>query len=410
MKNFENLVEATLKLLSFNTVEAKSETGAPFGIGNKEALDYTLEIAKNMGFETKNLDGYCGFAETKLGDDSDTFGILGHLDTVPFGENWTKNPLGEIVDGVIYGRGVLDDKAPILACLFAVDELQSEFKPKRKIRLIFGSNEESGWGCIEHYNKFEKMPREGFSPDADFPVINEEKGIVNYDLIFEKPNGFSISAGERANVVPSSCHAQFGAKTFETKGKSAHGACCFEGENAVVKMFDILKNECEFAKKMSESFESCFGENIGFQHFENLDEKLTINLGVAKTTDTKIVLTVDIRYPRFYNENEVFNILKQHFSDAEIKKTHCHLPLFVDKNDELVQTLLSCYNKIENDNATPITIGGGTYARAMQHAVSFGPVFPNRPLPIHCPDERLPLEDFKQIYKIYLEAIKKLCF
>lgn len=408
MSDFQNLLDATMKILSINTVEAKSEPGAPFGKGNRECLDFVLNTAKDFGFTVKNLDGYCGYAD--IGEGGEPFAILGHLDTVPIGDKWTKNPLGEICDGVIYGRGVLDDKAPTIACLYAVNELKKTMTPKRKIRLIFGCNEESGWKCIDHYNKCEKMPKQGFSPDSDFPVIYQEKGIVNFNIEFDLDCNLKIYGGERPNVVPSHCRAKFDGECFETFGKSAHSAHCYEGKNAIVKMFETLSCKFDLAKEIAEAFNSPFGKNFGFEQTDDMDNALTINLGVVRYENDKLTLSVDIRYPASVDENTVKAMIAKKFPTSKITKTHFHLPLYVDKNSDLVQTLLKTYNDYTNSYTEPITIGGGTYARALEEGVAFGPVFPNKPLPIHCPDERLPIDQFELMYNIYKEAIKKLCF
>ncbi len=136
-----------------------------------------------MGFKTKNLDGYAGHAE--LGEGDETVGILVHLDVVPEGDGWTYPPYGgEIHDDKIYGRGTIDDKGPAIACIYAMKALkESDVKLNRKIRIIFGTNEETGWGCMNYYFKHEKAPDMAFTPDADFPVIHGEKGIIVFDLV-----------------------------------------------------------------------------------------------------------------------------------------------------------------------------------------------------------------------------------
>jgi succinyl-diaminopimelate desuccinylase len=461
MKYFDPFIKNLMALLSIDTVQSEAKPYAPFGEGNKKALDFVLDLARDLGFKTRNLDGYIGYAELGGSDDQsqssddipknaagnsvlnaqivdqnnpdfacfdkddyESVGILGHLDTVPIGRNWTKNPYGEIADGIVYGRGTVDDKGPILACLFAAKEIFENRAPKKRLRIIFGCNEESGWKCIEHYLKHEKMPSVGFSPDADFPVINREKGIVNFELLFALPEDISICGGERPNVVPSHCEAEVAGEKFETKGKSAHAAHAYEGENAVVKMFEKLSDKHPLFELLAQSFSDVFGANVGLKQADFGDGALILNVGVAQTiqNDKKLKngntallaapkllrLVIDIRYPETITEDEVRQRLAQHFKDCEITKTHFHLPLFVDKDTFLVKTLLSVYNDMTGENASPITIGGGTYARALPCGVAFGPIFPDKPLSIHCPDENMPLEQMKLMYKIYGEAIRRL--
>lgn len=262
MEKYQNeLLKDTLELLSFDGEEGKPLPGAPFGEGNRQCLDWFLSKAESFGFQTKNLDGYCGVADIGEGE---AFGILGHLDTVPVGDGWTHNPYGEISGDVIYGRGVVDDRGPMLACLYAVKSLLDEgLIPKKRIRFIVGCNEETGWRCIKHFNTVEKMPDTGFSPDADFPVINCEKGIAT--ITFEKnySGNVEISGGTRPNVVPNVCTARIpdtadnltiieksgleyeikdGRIVVTAHGKAAHAATPALGDNAIVKLLKALSD------------------------------------------------------------------------------------------------------------------------------------------------------------------------
>ncbi|MEG2413501.1 MAG: M20/M25/M40 family metallo-hydrolase, partial [Clostridia bacterium] len=203
---FDKLVAKTLELLAIDSVQSAPCPSSPFGQGVGDCLAFVDKLATSFGFSTHNENGYYLTADIGQGEQ---FGILGHVDTVPHDEKWSANPLGELRDGGIYGRGILDDKGPMLACLFATHQLLSENKlPRKQIRFIFGGNEETGWECIERYKKVDKMPREGFSPDGDFPVINCEKGLANYSITLDKPRELvAISGGSRPNVVMPSATA-----------------------------------------------------------------------------------------------------------------------------------------------------------------------------------------------------------
>jgi succinyl-diaminopimelate desuccinylase len=82
--------------------------------------------------------------------------------------------------------------------------------------------------------------------------------------------------------------------------------------------------------------------------------------------------------------------------------------LFVDKNDELVKTLLEIYKEITNTDDGCIKSGGGTYARELPKAVAFGPVFPGYDSLLHKPDENLRVDDFHRAAEIYKKAMVKL--
>src|SRR5262249_22708073 len=166
--------------------EAAPEPNAPFGKPAREALDYTLALCERLGFRTKDVDGYAGHAE--FGEGAEMVAALGHLDVVPEGDRWSKAPHGaEIEDGYIYARGCADDEGPTYAALFGAKALMDSGLPlKRRVRLVFGCNEESGFGCVKHYWEVakEERPVYAFTPDACFPLIYAEKGIAN--LVLEK--------------------------------------------------------------------------------------------------------------------------------------------------------------------------------------------------------------------------------
>ena len=158
----------------------------PFGKGIDAALDEVLAIAKENGLQTyKDPNGNYGWAEIGTGDK--TFGIIGHMDTVPVGNlsDWEHGPYsGDIVDGIIYGRGAQDDKGPAMATMFAVKAiLDADYQLNCKIRFIFGTDEETLWRDMDVYNKIEPQIDFGIAPDAEFPLIYAEKGLEQAYLV-----------------------------------------------------------------------------------------------------------------------------------------------------------------------------------------------------------------------------------
>ncbi len=430
MINYINkILNDTLKLVAIDSVQAPPTSLSPFGDGVGKCLIEVLNIAKSLGFETHNEEGYYGTATIGEGEE---FGILGHVDVVPYkNQEWTKKPLGEIIDGVLYGRGVLDDKGPMLCCLYAVYKLiQDGYTPKRKIKFIFGGNEESGWKCIERYNQKEEMPKDGFSPDADFPIIHCEKGIVEIKVTMDKPKELlSLVAGERANVVIDKCLATINAPlshssdinicastkdnitSIKTYGMAAHGSTPEKGDNAFLHTLNYLsENLGGIYTTLNNFLYSIKGEGLGINLHDNKSGDLSLNVGIAKIELDKLILHLDIRYPVTFTQDFIVNKVANAFSFAKCEVVHAHAPLFVEKDDPLVQTLLGAYNKVMNENLEPIAIGGGTYARAMKHGVGFGPVFPNKESCAHEADEHFSVEDFEKSFNVYYEAIKSLCF
>lgn len=186
MQQFDHLIDAmkadliktTQDLIRFKSVKTPAEPGKPFGTGIDDCLTFALKTAEDFGFATRNVDHYAGYAE--MGQGSEMVGVLVHLDVVPEGDGWTHDPYGgELADGRIYGRGVNDNKGPAAAVLIAMKAIQdSGVSLSKRVRLIFGTDEESGWACMDYYKQHEEIPAVAFSPDADFPAIHGEMGIL----------------------------------------------------------------------------------------------------------------------------------------------------------------------------------------------------------------------------------------
>lgn len=429
---FDDAIRWLQELLRIKSVEEEALPGCPFGQGVADSLEYSLNLMQKIGFRTKNLDGYCGVADIGFGD---MFGILVHLDVVPEGSLWSFPPYGaELHDGKIYARGATDDKGPFIAALYAVVKLLQEgFSPKKQIRFILGCDEESGWKCIEHYNKIEKMPEVGISPDGDFPVINCEKGIVYHRLSFPLPEHiYEIYGGQRANMVPDEafCRIKYSDSIaarskaagieavrngdtllLKAEGLSAHGSHPEKGDSALYKLFFALSEEFPVFGKLHEAFSDDNGESIGLALSDEKSGNLTLNLGTCKILDGNIVCELDIRHPISYNKEEITAILQRQLP-CKVEQGFFHYPLYVEPGHPLVQTLLKAYDEATEAKipSKPISIGGGTYARALKTGVAFGPMLPGMVSTMHEKDEYISLDHFEKLIKIYYKAIKELCF
>ncbi len=433
-KHKEDLIEIVREIVKIKSVEEKEIGDAPFGKGVKDALQFALKTGKEMGFKTKNLDNYAGYVE--YGKANESISVLGHLDVVPEGKGWTHPPYGaEIEDGKIYGRGTTDDKGPIMAALFALYTLkETEIPLKKRVRIIFGTNEETGWKGINYYKQHEKEPLIGFTPDGNFPVVNREKGILNVSLVkkFASLNtNVIINGGERSNMVPDYAEADIknlpndlhlpenvtiSGNKIIAKGVSAHAAQPWEGKNAIVLLCKALakldikedvKSIIEFI--LDKVSDDLYGERLGIA-LEDISGKLTLNLGIIKVNKEQGELTFNIRYPI---TDKAERIIKNIGKEAEkygltVQKTRDLKPLFVKEEEPLVQKLLSAYEEVTGEKAYTIAIGGGTYARAMEKGVAFGPVFPNTKAVEHQPDEYIAVDDLVKLAKIYARAIQKL--
>ncbi len=397
-----------------------AEPDAPYGKNVKDALVYVLDLCDKLGFKTKNCDNKIGYAE--IGEGETLIGILGHLDVVPAGEGWTHNPFDlEIENGMLYGRGIVDDKGPLIASIFAMkDILDSGMKLNKRVRIIFGCQEESGdWEDMSYYLETEEQPDFGFTPDADFPAIYCEKGIVNIVLTLPKPeNIVDISGGLAVNMVPDSAKLTFinesgKEETLIAKGKSAHGSVPQDGENAISKLIlevsDKLDNEFISFYKQKIGM-SMHGELIGCNLKDEASGEITINVGTIKTKEDKIELKLDVRYPISFSAEVVEEAFNKGVKPYEVKVNSVGdtRPVYMDKDGEVMRMLMSAYEEETGDKTEPLIIGGGTYARAMPNIIAFGPLLPGREATEHQKNECMLESDFELCRKIYAGAIKKL--
>lgn len=413
-KMTEEIIRQISEIIKFNSSQAPAEEGAPFGKGAKQALDYFLKLADEMGFETINYDGYAG--EVIFGE-GEEFAVLAHLDVVPAGNGWTREPFGGQIDYEnrrVWGRGAMDDKGPAVCAIFALKALKDEgFKPKRKIKLIVGCNEESGWGCIDYYKAHAHMPDEGFSPDADFPVIYAEKGILHLCLHFTSAGGFNgLKGGERANMVCDYCEVSAPADSVKLKkygltaengkivsrGKSAHGSTPDEGKNAILPVLEYLG--LESAK------DALFGNCFGLKELHDETGYLTFSPNVISQNGNDLAVICDIRYPSTYKKEDVLQRIDVNGVKYEILSEQA--PLFNDKNCFLIKTLCSVYNEVTGKNVKPVAIGGGTYARALKCGAAFGPEEAGEENTIHQANEYITFEKIEKCFEIYKLAVKRL--
>lgn len=423
--------------------KSTAKEGQPFGEAVKNTLNWIYNKAKEDGFDVVNHDGYC--VEITYGKQEETVMVLGHADVVPVGEGWSYPPFGgEIHDNLIYGRGASDDKGPTLAAYYGLKIIKDLQIPlKRQIKIVVGGNEESGSLCMHHYfhTLGKKAPTYGFTPDADFPLIYGEKGIMTYvyegdfsDNVIE-----SFDAGVAANSVPSECvmvlkgdynfkedydkwmekhnfKADYEVKEGKTYlkfyGKAAHGAFPEGGINAFTMLLRVVSlfTDSEFAKHFGYKLSCYYGKRIGINHYSEPMGHLTMNVGVAKYDGKHYGIVINIRYPNDMKYEEIV----QNLDKSIMHKGFCpgnSSPLYVDPNSEFIQTLLKVYQDVTGDyESKPMTIGGGTYARETQNTVAFGMEFKNNrgSGSIHSPNERLHIDDLVDGAHIYTEALIKL--
>lgn len=416
------LLEDLKKVLSVNSVAQRTEDPAlPFGPGPREALDRVLEMCQSYGMRTQVVNNMMGYAE--YGQGEDLIGILCHLDVVPAGDGWEVDPFDlTLKDGNLYGRGIVDDKGPAIASIHALKELIEEGQAfNKRVRILFGLTEEAGaWIDMDYYVAHEEPISYGFTPDAEFPAIYCEKGIghVKYTFPKDKTCFEEIHGGNAINMVPSSCQAKLRingeVKEIKAQGRSAHGSTPWEGENAIYNLMDQVEApDCQLTRFFHELVKGEIrGESLGGYFKDQESGEISYNFGLIHSTEETIEVDVDIRYPISMNfEDQVAGLaktLKEAGIEGEVVQTSKEDPVYLDKEGDLIQTLLSAYEKHTGDSSEPKVIGGGTYARAMDRIVAFGPVFPGMLATEHMANECFPLDKMFLIKDIYKDAIQLL--
>ena len=393
---------------------------APFGAGSAAALDYVLSLCDSFGFRTRLCENHrSGWAE--IGQGEELVGILVHLDVVPAGTGWDYPAYDLTAAGDrLYGRGVTDDKGPAMACICAMKDLLDEGVPlTRRVRIIFGQSEETGvWEDMEYYKRHEEIPAFGFTPDADFPAIYGEKRILCLDLRMPdaRAGGLELSGGSASNMVADWCRAVLpgDGRTMETAGKAAHASTPEDGVNAITAMMaqlePLLPDHPMVRFYQRYVGDSLNGERMGCALEDAQSGKLTMNAGVISTVGNEMILTLDVREPVTFPPEAVLDPVRRAAGACgmTVEVTENTPPVYMDKNGPVITKLLSVYRALTGDPSEPQVIGGGTYARAMENIIAFGPMLPGRELTEHQKNEYMLKSDLLLIRKIYRAAIQAL--
>lgn len=439
-KDFEAFLSDFKAMIEIPSVYTEDNTAAPFGQGIQDALEKMLSICKKLGFETYcDAEGYYGYADIGSGDE--VIGVLGHLDVVPPGDldKWATNPFEAVVkDGNLYGRGTQDDKGPTLAALYALKAvMDSGGELNKKIRFIFGTDEELLWRGIAKYAEKEAMPNYGFTPDANFPLIYAEKGLLQVDLVAQGTDGVTIVGGDAYNAVPSSITYDCKESDSTTQllsylkdksydytvtdnqvtviGKSVHAKDADMGINAIARLCLGLKDQGLSSKAIDfivgEVAEDALATKIFGDCADEASGALKFNIGKIDVSNEKEVINIDIRIPVETTKEYVWSKLSE-VSKAygfELKENDYLKSIYTPLDAPLVKTLLEAYREVSGDmESQPVSSGGATYARAMDNCVAYGAAFPTSKETEHQPNEFINLEELKMAMDVYATAFSKL--
>ena len=451
----QEMIQDIIRLCEIDSQKMPAKEGMPFGEGPYKALMEAVSMGEGYGFAVKNYDNYA--AAIDLNDKEKGLDILAHVDVVPAGEGWTKTePFKPYIEnGKIYGRGTSDDKGPVVASLYALRAVKELNIPLSKnVRLILGTDEECGSECIKHYYKFEEEAPLSFSPDAEYPVVNIEKGklhgsfVKNFERSAELPRIVSIDAGTKVNVVPPKAKlvaegldinevkaeadkvsAETGIKfSLETEpvfeitamGVNAHGSTPQNGKNAITGLL-LLVSRLKFAKsKQVEILNNLYklmphgetdGETLGLKCSDERSGALTLAFSMLKVTEDSIDGGFDLRCPVTASTDTIMTTLRNKLGEAGVELTNKSMtaPHEVPGDGHFVQTLNKCYEAYTGLKGGTIAMGGLTYVHDLKNGVAFGAVFPGTNTHMHGADEFAVLDELTASAKIFAQAIVELC-
>ncbi len=419
MTNYSAFLQDLKELLSIESVLGDNMPNAPFGEKVKKAMDFFENKAKSFGFQVIN---HNGFALEIIFGEGQEYGVMGHLDVVPSGNNWQTEAYSLTKkDGVFYGRGIADDKGPMLICLYALKEIKDSNLPfNAKIRMFVGGDEESGWRDAEYLQKHVALPKYGFSPDGNFPISYAEKGMAIITFKVPKLNHFDcVLGGTVVNAVCDKCdfccdkeieesllkkhNVTYGDGVYTAHGKSAHGSTPQLGDNAIKHFLSLA---LDLGEDVQNLFDCLFLNKTGLTSLCSSEGSVTFSPNIVYQDEDSIYFKCDCRFPNPFTYEDVIEKIK--LCDIEFESSLKHGVQYVEKEGEFVSTLLKAYNDCTKENGVPISQGGSTFARVFEKGVAFGPELEGVSNLIHQAGENMTEENLLKLYDIYLTAFKLL--
>ena len=451
----EMLLKDLKRIVDIRSVREEAKENMPFGEGPAKALDEAIKISSSHGFETVNFENYAG--EITFGKNP-VLMLLAHLDVVHEGDFWTYEPYNmKIENGRAYGRGTTDDKGPMLCCLYALKAARELFgEPKKGVRLVMGCGEETGSEDMEYYfSKREKLPFT-LSPDADYPLINLEKGRFAPSFSAKTNNSgektiVSFNGGETKNIVPCKASAvisglnydeiseisktlseETGVKFTVTEnenninisalGVSSHAAHPEGGNNAQTALISLIRRLPLTKNETTEAFGALGllfphgetdGLSAGVKMSDDKSGALTLNFGVLSFSDGVFNGAIDLRCPLGADEKNVKDVLGEKLSekgfffteDTEMIPVH-----FVPEDAPVIKTALKVYEEYTGLKGECLAIGGGTYVHDIEGGVAFGVEFHGTDYKIHSADEFAVIDELLLTAKMYTAIIYELCY
>lgn len=427
------MIAAISRLVAIPSVFAES-TDYPFGPAVDHCLDVTLSLMEGLGFHTfKAPDGMYGYAEVGEGE---LFGVLCHLDVVQARQKdgWDHDPFCPVVQGDwLCGRGTQDDKGPSMAAVYALKSLLDEgHKLNKRVRFIFGIDEETMWDSIHAYCAQEELPTAGFVPDSTFPLTYAEKGLLQLKLHSDKPFALACQGGDSMNAVSS--HAECSRDeavehalraldlpfhVTETQlcaeGLTAHAKNPWKGVSANLNLLRALRHAGYTHDAIAFACDVLDGK-FRFEGFTDKDLSdfsgpATVNLGKFTLDAQGAMLGLDLRLPVTRQKEEILALVREKAAayHLTVEEFDWLRPIHVAQDSPLVTQLLRAYREVTGDAKTePYISAGATFARAFDNCVAFGANMPHSPTTEHQPNERVSIIKLMQAAEVYRRAFTYL--
>lgn len=431
----EQFLNSLQTIISYPSVLNEGENGTPFGQAIQDVLEKTLEFAQELGFQTYiDPEGYYGYAE--IGQGEELLAVLCHLDVVPAGDlkDWQTPPFeATVVGDYLVGRGVQDNKGPSLAALYAVKSLLDDGTQfTKRIRFIFGTDEETLWRCMNCYNQIEEQADLGFAPDSSFPLTYAEKGLLQVKLHGPGWDDLPLQAGQALNVVPDK--ATYAGHRLEellpvldqsrvqysqtedsvtVMGVSKHSKDAAEGVNAIVGLAEslsLIQPHPALLFIADAVGEDATGEALFGPISDEPSGDLSFNLATLVIDQEQSEIGIDIRIPVLADKDALVARLQEIAASYQLEYEEFDYlaPLYVPLDSPLVSSLMAVYQEETGDRTPAMSSGGATFARTMGNCVAFGALFPGAEQTEHQANERAKINDLYAAMEIYREAIQRL--
>jgi succinyl-diaminopimelate desuccinylase len=445
----QEIVHHIAELVKIRSVQEDGEPGKPFGNGVNRALSYMLTLADSMGFQTANIDGYAGHAEYGSGESLSA--ILVHLDTVHEGAGWSYPPFGGLIEeGKIIGRGASDNKGPAVVALFCMKAIRDLGLPIcSRIRIIFGTNEESGMQDMDYYFSKEPQPDFAFVPDAGYPIFNVEMGNVNVAISHTTDRQFdqeripivNLAGGVPMVLVPEMCKVRIKSDLLseadwsellqsqpnlmaESKEEgdveiTADNVAADRSSNAVADIMECLaglryKTDADpmVAFLNYKLGHETSGESLGIHCSDEASGSTVVFLKQIVKEDDIITAVLNIRYPVTADGDRLLGIVEEQARSYGLKMNMIrHLrPVFVPPQAPIIRLLSQAFERSTGEKAELLKMGAGTYARKLKNkGVAFGAGLSGGiNTNVHRPDEFVRIEDMMKHAEICLQALYEL--